>query len=99
LDHIHLMAILASKLFICRSTSPKRLLLSSSLRHELRMLPVKDWARCTMMRVVNICLESLRHSASTMAWKGSTLSGIDLNRMVLQNKLIEQWKRVLSLCI
>jgi hypothetical protein len=58
------------------------LLLSSSLRHGLRMLLVKDWALYVMIRVANICLKSLRHSALIMAFRGSTLSEIDLSRMV-----------------
>src|ERR1700761_6655413 len=59
---------------------------------------VKDWAPCVMTRVGNTCPGSLRHSALTMAFRGSTQCETGLNRMVLQKERTGQWRKVSFQC-
>ena len=58
----------------------------------------KGWAPCAMTRVGSTCQPSLRHSALTMASRGSTLSGIALSRMVWQRGATGQWRKASSPC-
>jgi len=58
----------------------------------LRMSLDRDWAPCTMTRVVSTCLETLRHFALIIVSRGSILLEITPSRMMLWSKPIGQWR-------